>query len=1347
MGRASRFGIGFILLVSLACLALAPSRAAAQTSLQFDGTNDYVTFGSAASLGASTFTIETRFKRTAAGVTASTGTGGVTAVPLLSKGRGEADGDNRDMNYFLGVDAAGHLVVDYEEGAGQTSPGLNHPLTGASTVANGVWHHAAATFDGTTLRLYLDGILDGTLIVGAGRLPQASSIQHAALGSALTSAGAAAGFLAGLLDEARVWNVARSESEIAAGQNAEILAAAGLLGRWGMNEGTGTNLGNSVASGVNGTATNGPVWSVDSTVPLAAAAGLRFGGTNAYANFGDPAALRLAAFTVEMWIRRDGAGVGTSTGTGGVPDAVPLLAKGRAEAETATQDINYLLGIRASDGVLCADFEEGQGGPSPSLNHPVAGATPIPAGTGAWHHVAATYDGTTWTLYLDGAVDATLAVGRPLAATSVSPVAIASALTSTGAAAGFFAGAVDEVRIWSTARTPAEIVASMNEEITAPAAGLVARWGMNEDAGLVLTSSSGEPIPGTISGSNWSWGAGAPFDAAPPAPPADPTGLTAAAVSSSAIELAWTDNAGNETSYEVERSTAGPGGPFAFRASLPAGAVAWTDPGLEPSTEYCYRVRALNASGASGYAGPACATTQAPPPPASLDLGGSAHVSFGDPAALDLAVFTVECWFRRDGVGVTTTTGSGGIPDAIPLVTHGAPEADGSNVDMNFFLGIRNSDGVLCADFEEGAAGASPGLNHPVAGVTPVPPGSGWHHAAATYDGTTWTLYLNGLAETTLAVGRPVQSSSIQHAALGSALESTGATNGFFDGALDEVRIWSIARSAAEIQSSVNAQIASAAPGLAARWSLDEGAGTAVGGSAGTAVGGSIVGTGHAWDAPAPFDVVFTAPAAPTGLAATSGSSTQVDLAWTDASNNETSFEIERSTTGGAGPYAPLATVGPNTESYADTDVSPLSEYCYRVRAANAFGTSNAAGPACATTPEAASLGLSFGGSTYVTFGDPAALDLAAFTIECWFRRDGAGTIVSTGSGGVTDAIPLVTHGTSQADGSAVDMNFFLGIKNSGGLLCADFEEGAGGTTPGLNHPIVGTTAIANGVWHHAAATYDGTTWNLYLDGNLEGTLAVGQPVQSATTQHAALASSITSTGTAQGYFAGVLDEVRIWDAARTQAEIQGTANAKLTAPATGLVARWALEEGAGTTVAGSAGTAITGTITGANYAWVAGAPFDLSLNLPPGAPALVAPPDGATNVATSPILSVTASDPDGQPLTIEFLGREAGTAAGSDFTIVMIPDTQYYTSELNGATNAMLLAQTNWIVANRASRNVAYVATVGDCVEHGDNGGNDIEWQRANTSYSVLEDPAGTGLPEGLPYGITVGNHDQSPN
>jgi len=1445
MSYPTRFLWAAVLVMAGTFALVAP--AAAQTGIQFDGVNDYVTFGAAPSLGASTFTLEVRFKRTATGVGVSTGTGGLTsAVPLVTKGRAESESPaNLNMNYFLGINnsaadaTVGVLCADFENNAG----GGNHRVFGVSPVlVDGLWHHAAATYDGTTWRLYLDGNLEATLVVN--QTPEATSIQHAGLGTAMTSGGGAAGFFAGILDEARIWNVVRSQTDIQANQNVEIQSAPGLIGHWALNEGSGIGAGNSVASGANGTLTNGPVWTTDATVPLLTAAGLRFGGSaTGYVTFGDPSALDLAQFTLECWFRRDGAGTPNSTGTGGVT-AVPLVAHGGPEAETPTNlNMNYFLGIR-NDGLLCADFEEGAAGPSPGLNHPISGTTTI--SNGVWYHAAATYDGTTWRLYLNGNLEATLAVGRPVESGTIQRASLATTLTSAGAPAGtplWFNGAIDEARIWNSARSQPDIISMQNTEITGAVAGLVARWGLNEDALTTVASSAGGVINGTLTGTNWSWTSGSPFNAVPQSPPDAPTGLTATAISTTQIDLAWSDVATTETGYEVERSTTGIGGTYTLLVSLPAGSTGYSNLALTPTSQYCYRVRAVNAGGASAYDGPTCATTQTPvPPPAptglvatatsfsqvhlawadnasnetgyeversttgiggayslvttlgvdavayddlnrspateycyrvrainglgpsgyagptcattpgsALDFGSAAttYVTFGDPAALDLAQFTVECWFRRDGAGAAISTGGSGVT-AVPLVTHGAPQSDGSDVDMNYFLGIRSSDGVLCADFEEGPGGAGPvGLNHPVIGVTPV--GSGWHHGAATYNGTTWRLYLDGNLETTLAVGQPVRSNSIQHAALATALTSTGGTNGFFDGVLDEVRVWSLVRTQAEIQSSANSQITTPAAGLAARWGLDEGAGTAVNGSAGTVVNGSITGANFTWTGAAPFNLVFTPPDAPTGLIATAVTHSQITLSWTDVATTEAGYEIERSTTGIGGSYSPLITVAANTTTYANIALSASTEYCYRVRAVNGSGASGYAGPVCAITLASGNTALGFSGSTaqpsYASFGNPAALQLSALTIEMWLRRDGPGEGTNTGTGGIADAIPLVAKGRAETETATTDINYLFGIRAATGALCADFEEGAAGASPSLNHPIEGATVVTMGVWHHVAATYDGISWKLFLDGNLDASVDIGQPLASASTAAVALASALTTTNVAAGFFNGVVDEVRIWNVARDQAQIQSTANAQLAIATPGLVARWSLDEGSGTAIGASAGTTANGTITGLNYAWSSpGAPFDLAFNQQPGAPVLVAPGNGATGVPASPSLEVTASDPEGGNLTVSYYGRAVAPSPGPDFTLIGLPDTQYYTGEVNGGTNAIFQSQTNWMVANRVSRNIVYVGQLGDCVERGDNSGNDIEWQRADASLTIIENPGTTGLPDGIPFGVSVGNHDQSP-
>src|SRR6185369_8688950 len=92
-------------------------------------------------------------------------------------------------------------------------------------------------------------------------------------------------------------------------------------------------------------------------------------------------------------------------------------------------------------------------------------------------------------------------------------------------------------------------------------------------------------------------------------PPAAPSGLTATAVSSSQINLAWTDNANNETGFKIERKT-GAGGTYAQIATVGANVTTYNNSGLAASTTYYYRVRATNSIGDSAFSNEANATTQ-----------------------------------------------------------------------------------------------------------------------------------------------------------------------------------------------------------------------------------------------------------------------------------------------------------------------------------------------------------------------------------------------------------------------------------------------------------------------------------------------------------------------------------------------------------------------------------------------------------------------------------------------------------------------------------------------------------------------------------------------------------------
>lgn len=80
------------------------------------------------------------------------------------------------------------------------------------------------------------------------------------------------------------------------------------------------------------------------------------------------------------------------------------------------------------------------------------------------------------------------------------------------------------------------------------------------------------------------------------------------------------------------------------------------------------------------------------------------------------------------------------------------------------------------------------------------------------------------------------------------------------------------------------------------------------------------------------------APEAPVDLIAKAVSSTQINLIWTDASENEAGFRIERRT--GLEEFAEIARVGSNIRTYADKMLLSATEYSYRVVAYNSIGSS-----------------------------------------------------------------------------------------------------------------------------------------------------------------------------------------------------------------------------------------------------------------------------------------------------------------------------------------------------------------------------------------------------------------------
>jgi len=118
-------------------------------------------------------------------------------------------GNGRDASYWLGFSASGELSF--------TPHGRDGIVDGNGTVASGVWTHVAVTYDGTTRRYFINGVLDLVSTEHPGPLVPAASEQPLGIGFDRDDS-IMPNYFGGRIDNLRIWNVARSANFVAAGK-------------------------------------------------------------------------------------------------------------------------------------------------------------------------------------------------------------------------------------------------------------------------------------------------------------------------------------------------------------------------------------------------------------------------------------------------------------------------------------------------------------------------------------------------------------------------------------------------------------------------------------------------------------------------------------------------------------------------------------------------------------------------------------------------------------------------------------------------------------------------------------------------------------------------------------------------------------------------------------------------------------------------------------------------------------------------------------------------------------------------------------------------------------------------
>ena len=88
---------------------------------------------------------------------------------------------------------------------------------------------------------------------------------------------------------------------------------------------------------------------------------------------------------------------------------------------------------------------------------------------------------------------------------------------------------------------------------------------------------------------------------------------------------------------------------------------------------------------------------------------------------------------------------------------------------------------------------------------------------------------------------------------------------------------------------------------------------------------------------------------------------------------------------------------------------------------------------------------------------------------------------------------------------------------------------------------VVGTTDVNDGAWHHVAGSFDGTQYNLYVDGKLEASVATSGPISAGTAYYGCIGAHYKKGDDRdpRRFFGGLIDDVRIYDRILSESEIQ----------------------------------------------------------------------------------------------------------------------------------------------------------------------------------------------------------------
>ena len=262
------------------------------------------------------------------------------------------------------------------------------------------------------------------------------------------------------------------------------------------------------------------------------------------------------------------------------------------------------------------------------------------------------------------------------------------------------------------------------------------------------------------------------------------------------------------------------------------------------------------------------------------------------------------------------------------------------------------------------------------------------------------------------------------------------------------------------------------------------------------------------------------------------------------------------------------------------------------------------------------------------------------------------------------------------------------------------------------------TGLLRSNEWNHIAATYDGTTYRLLLN---------GVQVFSTNLTSVPYPTALNSIGRVDNYFPGSIDEVRIWNTARTVDQIQSLMHHRVSGSTTGLLAYYHFDEGSGSSSADSApADGSSGGTLIANPTWIAStAPIGLSATMRDEL-AFDADSDGKVSPGDKIRYTIVLTNSSGTTLSaVQFnsiLGTNVTLVPGSlNITPVARPDT------FNAIGNTLLTVNaTSGVLANDSDADSDAVSV--DAYDSASANGGTISMNTADGSFTFLPAAGFTG-------------------